>query len=77
MKKDEEELWKEVEFKELSPSQIFKRYKRILRDKDKRKAFKGLYYQMLASIKGIRILSKEERLKEKEKKRLEKLNKKQ
>jgi len=31
---------------------------------------------MLTTIKGIKILSKEERLKEKEKKRLEKINRK-
>ncbi|KAL4442844.1 hypothetical protein ABPG74_010733 [Tetrahymena malaccensis] len=73
----EEPFWKDIQYKSLSTLQIYKRYKRIQRDKNKKNEFKQLYLKTISAVKNIRIITKEERLKEKEQKKIEKQQKKQ
>ncbi|EAS02021.2 PHD zinc finger protein (macronuclear) [Tetrahymena thermophila SB210] len=73
----EEPFWKDIQYKSLSTLQIYKRYKRIQRDKNKKKEFKQLYLKTVSVVKNIRIVTKEERLKEKEQKKIEKQQKRQ
>lgn len=66
----EDDFWKDVEYKSLSALQIYKRYKLIQRDKEKKKNFKILYLKTLSVVKNIKIVTKEERIREKEMKRM-------